>query len=91
MMVFLWFDVDVDGLVWIGCKQCVVGVSYVIDWCYVSYFELVIVKIVVVLGKVLFQMLLIVIVDVSEDENCLFICVDGDMILGCYFVFDCVV
>lgn len=87
-MVFSRPDVDVDGLVRIGRKQRVVGVSYATDRRHVSYFEPAIAKIAAALGKALPQTPSIAIVDASEDENRLLIRADGDTIPGRYFVFD---
>ena len=87
-MVFSRPDVDVDGLVRIGRKQRVVGVSFATDRRQVAYFDPVIAKIAGALGKALPQTPSIAIVDASEDENRLLIRAEGDTVSGRYFLFD---
>jgi dipeptidyl aminopeptidase/acylaminoacyl peptidase len=87
-MVFSRPDVDVDGLIRIGRKQRVVGVSYATDRRHISYFDPAIAKIAASLGKALPQTPSIAIVDASEDENRLLVRADGDTDPGRYFVFD---
>ena len=87
-MVFSRPDVDVDGLVKIGRKQRVVGVSFATDRRHVSYFDPAIAKLAAALGKALPKTPSIAIVDASEDENRLLIRADGDTDPGRYFVFD---
>lgn len=87
-MVYSHPEVDVDGLVRIGRKQRVVGVSYATDRRHVSYFDPVIAKLAGALGKALPQTPSIAIVDASEDENRLLIRADSDIDPGRYFLFD---
>ncbi len=81
-------DVDVDGVVRIGRKQRVIGVSYSTDRRHVSYFDPAIAKLVAALGKALPQAGSISVVDASEDENRLLIRADNDNDPGRYFLFD---
>ena len=81
-------DVDVDGVVRIGRKQRIIGVSYSTDRRHVSYFDPAIAKLVAALGKALPQAGSISVVDASEDENRLLIRADNDNDPGRYFLFD---
>ncbi len=81
-------DVDVGGLIRVGRKQRIVGVSYATDRRHTGYFDPALSKLVDALGKALPQTPAISIVDASEDENRLLIRADSDTDPGRYFLFD---
>ena len=81
-------DVDVDGLVRIGKRNRVVGVSYATDRRRVVYFDADIHKIVTSLAKALPKQPSIDVVDASVDESKLLILASSDADPGVYYIFD---
>jgi dipeptidyl aminopeptidase/acylaminoacyl peptidase len=81
-------DVDVDGLIRIGRRRRVVGVSYATDVRKAVYFDPAIEKMAASLSKALPGHPLISIVDSSMDESKLLVLAGGDVDPGVYYVFD---
>jgi dipeptidyl aminopeptidase/acylaminoacyl peptidase len=81
-------DVDVDGLVRIGRRNRVVGVSYDTDARHVIYFDPDIEKISTALGRALPKAPSVSIVDSSVDERKLLIFAGSDTDSGVYYLFD---
>jgi dienelactone hydrolase len=81
-------DVDVDGLVRIGRRNRVVGVSYDTDTRQVVYFDPDIGKVADTLGRALSKAPRLRIADSSVDERKLLIFAGGDTDPGVYYLFD---
>jgi dipeptidyl aminopeptidase/acylaminoacyl peptidase len=81
-------DVDVDGLIRIGRRQRVVGVSYVTDVRNAVYFDPEIEKLTSALSKALPQQPAVKIVDSSVDEGKLLVYAGRDNNPGEYYLFD---
>jgi dipeptidyl aminopeptidase/acylaminoacyl peptidase len=81
-------DVDVDGLIQIGRKQRVVGVTYATDRRQSAFFDAALNKLSASLSKAIPQLPLISFVDSSADENRLVLWGGSDTNPGVYMVFD---
>ncbi|WP_243395562.1 alpha/beta hydrolase family protein [Sphingomonas oleivorans] len=81
-------DVDVDGLVRIGRRKRVVGVSYATDVRHTVYFDPELKTLIASLGKALPKQPQIRIVDSSLDESKLLIWAGSDNDPGVYYLFD---
>jgi dipeptidyl aminopeptidase/acylaminoacyl peptidase len=81
-------DVDVDGLVRIGRRNRVVGVSYDTDVRHVIYFDPDISKIAASLARALSKSPQLFVADSSVDERKLLVFAGGDTDPGVYYLFD---
>jgi dipeptidyl aminopeptidase/acylaminoacyl peptidase len=81
-------EVDVDGLIQIGRKQRVVGVTYATDRRQSAFFDTALNKLSASLSKAIPQLPLISFVDSSADENRLVLWGGSDTNPGVYMVFD---
>lgn len=81
-------DVDVDGLIRIGRKGRVVGVSYATEKRYVEYFDPELEKLASGLGKALPGQPLISILDANEDESVLVIAASSDTDPGMVYLYE---
>lgn len=87
-LIFSRPDVDVDGLIYLGRRHRVIGVSYVTDVRQRIYFDADIAKLVSSLGKALPNQPSVEIVDASADEKKLLIWAGSDDDPGVYYVLD---
>lgn len=87
-LVFERPDVDVDGLIRLGRKQRVVGVSFVTEKRQARYFDPAILKVRELLAKALPAGALINVEGSSDDEQKLLLWVGSDVDPGRYYFFD---
>ena len=87
-LVYARPDVDVDGLVRIGRRNRVVGVSYATDVRTAFYFDPDIDKLMKSLSRALPRQPLVSIVDSSDDERVLLVFAGSDDDPGVYYLFD---
>ncbi len=81
-------DVDLDGMMRIGRRRRVVGISYATDYEHAVYFDPEIAKLVAAFGRALGPQKNITIVDSSADENELLVLASSDHDPGVYYLFD---
>lgn len=81
-------NVDADGLLTIGRRNRVVGVTYVTDYRHAAYFDPDVDRLMRSLAKALPQQTRIDVVDSSFDERMLLIIADSDDDPGVYYLFD---
>lgn len=87
-MVFARPDVDIDGLIRIGRRNRVVGVSYATDRRQTAFFDPELKKIQAGLKKALPDLPLVSFIDASSDENKLLLWLGSDVDPGRYMVYD---
>lgn len=87
-LVFKHDGVDVDGLIRIGRRQRVVGVTYAMEKREAEFFDPELKKLAGMLGRALPNLPLIRFMDASNDENRLLFWAGSDVDPGRYFVFD---
>ena len=87
-LLFARPDVDVSGLIRIGRRDRVVGVTYVIDFPHSTLFDPELEKLVHSLSKALPAQPLLHIVDSSVDESKLLVRAGSDQDPGVYYIFD---
>ncbi len=87
-LVFARPDVDVDGLLRLGRKQRIVGVTFATDRRQAEYFDPALSKLRTALGKALPDAPLINFQGASADETKLLIWAGGDVNPGQYYLFD---
>jgi len=87
-LIFARPDVDVDGLIRIGRRNRVVGISYATDARLPVYFDPEIQKLSASLGKALPDQPTIRVVDASVDEGKLLVFANSDVDPGVYYVLD---
>jgi dienelactone hydrolase len=87
-MIYARPDVDVDGLIRIGRRQRVVGVSYATDTRHAIYFDPEMQQINAALSKALPGLPQVRIVDSSLDESKLLVRAGSDQDPGVYYLFD---
>jgi dipeptidyl aminopeptidase/acylaminoacyl peptidase len=87
-LIFARPDVDVDGVVRIGRRNRVVGVSYVTDVRQTVYFDPDLKALATSLGKALPNQPLVRIVDSTTDESKLLLIAASDVDPGTYYVLD---
>ncbi|MEN3748024.1 S9 family peptidase [Sphingomonas sp. HF-S3] len=87
-LVFKHDGVDVDGLIRIGRRQRVVGVTYATEKREAEFFDPELKTLATMLGRALPKLPLIRFMDASNDENRLLFWAGSDVDPGRYFVFD---
>lgn len=87
-LVFAHDEVDVDGLIRLGRRQRIIGLSYATDRRMVHYFDPALAKLRIALGKALPNAPLIHFEGASEDEQLLLLWAGSDIDPGCYYLFD---
>jgi dipeptidyl aminopeptidase/acylaminoacyl peptidase len=87
-LIFARPDVDVDGLIRIGRRNRVVGISYATDTRLPVYFDPEIQKLSAALGKALPDQPTVRVVDASVDEGKLLVFANSDVDPGAYYVLD---
>lgn len=87
-LVYARDDVDVDGLIRIGRRQRVLGVSYATDRNYAVFFDPALKSLAAALSRALPGAPEINFIDSSTDENRLLLSVGSDVNPGHYYVFD---
>lgn len=81
-------DVDLDGLITLGRRNRVIGVSYTTDSSIAEYFDPEIRRLATSLSKALPHQPILYIADATPDENTLLIFAGGDQDPGVYYLFD---
>ncbi|WP_225883224.1 alpha/beta hydrolase family protein [Sphingomonas aliaeris] len=86
-LVFARPDVDVSGLIRLGRQNRVVGASFVTDRRQAEFFDPVLQKLRISLGKALPGQPLVTFIDASADENTLLLFAGSDTNAGRYYVY----